>query len=618
MKIVTLKFGKDELTFNQAESVIFAHLLKQMPDPSLSAKDVLVKYRIVKIEQQKYAAKQQATVEVPELDCGEQNINFTYKDSKSWNLVDEFFINKYFVKCKDTGVVYVKSDYSLSPIKCMSYGYKAHDIISAIGPKINEFQEDFNKVLSKVSEFANSEILPLLQSPEIEAKFAASAKIKDCFEHYFPRSIAGEINLVSMITKIGEMVNHKQIVLLPKNRLFREIKCETYLETLVTLCSTYDISSIKSEPKIFSSDLNEYAIHHFNPSSLYEKGSCPTWQKFFDGKCSKDELKKYMWFWGSVLDPKNASRQALFIYDAQGDSGKGVLSTLMERLLGTDLVQCVNGATTFSNNFWGSKIFGKRFLSIADNSNENIMKTQWFKQLVSGDSIDVEFKGKDAFNYQPNIRVCVSSNHITEIQRETFSLSRILPITFKVNYTKDTMLDKNVLIDMLWSEIKAWNFQCKQVYDSVTTVGGNYPISDKEILESIATSCSESSDIVTNFLFELIEDDKYNNALKILNSDLSTFLNINQEKMSIYDFKKEIFKFFNGHEIKYIKDKVFRADNKIIRGIQIISTKEEIKSKLNTFLGEVEEIDSNPDGFFIEQPIEKRKSSPFKSEVNWE
>ena len=102
----------------------------------------------------------------------------------------------------------------------------------------------------------------------------------------------------------------------------------------------------------------------------------------------------------------------------------------MERLLGTDLVQCVNGATTFSNNFWGSKIFGKRFLSIADNSNENIMKTQWFKQLVSGDSIDVEFKGKDAFNYQPNIRICVSSNHITEVLKETSSLGRILPITF--------------------------------------------------------------------------------------------------------------------------------------------------------------------------------------------
>lgn len=615
MKIVTLKFGRDEYVFNQVESVIFAHLLKQIPDPNLSAKDILVRYRIVKIEQQKYAAKQQATVEVPEIDCAEQIINFTYKDSKSWNLVDEFFINKYFIKCKDTSVVYVKSDYSLTPIKCTTYGYKAYDIISAIGPKINEFQEDFNKVLSKVSEFANSEILPLLQSPEIEAKFAASAKIKDCFEHYFPRSIAGEINLVSMVTKIGEIVNHKQVVLLPKNRLFREIKCETYLETLVTLCSTYDISSIKSEPKIFSSDLNEYAIHHFNAASLYEKGSCPTWQKFFDGKCSKDELKKYMWFWASVLDPNNSSRQALFIYDAQGRSGKGVLSDLMERLLGSDLVQSVNGASTFSNNFWGSKVFGKRYLSIADNANTNIMKTQWFKQLVSGDSIDVEFKGKDAFNYQPNIRICVSSNHITEVLKETSSLSRILPITFKANYTADTMMDRKTLVDLMWSEIKAWNFQCKQVYESVTTIGGNYPISDKEILESIATSFDETSDLVLNFLFELIENQNTSDKIKILNSDISSFLNINQEKITMIDFKKEIFKFLNEQNISYIKDKVFRIDNKTIRGIQVFTKIEEIKNKLNTFLGDIEEIDSNPDGFFIEQP---KKQSSFKSEVNWE
>lgn len=509
-----------------------------------------------------------------------------------WNLIDENFIKNYFVKCKEDGVIYAKSGSELIPIKSSAQGFKAIDIIEAMGPTIiKKFKNEFNEVLSSCQKKLDEDLLPALQDTCTDTRFIASNLLDQIYSNYIPRLIAGEINIISCAYKIEDQLNIKKLMLKARDVKVREIKCEIYLEALVTACFTYDISYIDDVPVSFSNDPTIQALHFFDTSELYKQGDTSMWKTFFHGKCSSEDLRRYMWWWGSLLDPTSYSRQALFIYDPQGNAGKGCLSDVLQELLGRCLCTVINGTNTFSNQFWGSKIFGKRLLVVDDNKNSHIMDQQWFYQLVSGDSVDVEFKGKDSFTYKPNLKMCIATNCLTIVKDEINSYSRILPITFKANYSDKTKLTRTEMKDQLFSQVAAWNYECKKVYESVKTIGGSYPISRDEVIKSPATSIDvETSDIYYNFLSTLQDIRITKDTMNSFFSGISS-LTGNSGKLP-ENFKRNLCSYMNGKQIPF-EEKRFKISNERYYGIKLNCTLSELKNILEK--GDIESEELNFD-----------------------
>jgi hypothetical protein len=73
--------GNRTKKFEDIEMYIKHELLDQLPGCTKSVKEILNSYRQAKLNQAKFAAKQQAEVEIPEIDLIDKVIPYTYGDS---------------------------------------------------------------------------------------------------------------------------------------------------------------------------------------------------------------------------------------------------------------------------------------------------------------------------------------------------------------------------------------------------------------------------------------------------------------------------------------------------------------------------------------------------------
>lgn len=107
-------------------------------------------------------------------------------------------------------------------------------------------------------------------------------------------------------------------------------------------------------------------------------------------------LTEYM---GVCISNVNGSRakKALFLV-GKGNTGKSRPRLLMEKLIGAEYCSSVN-ISDLEEHFGTSLLYGKRIVGAPDMSAMNVKELKMFKGITGGDSISVEFKHKDQFQY---------------------------------------------------------------------------------------------------------------------------------------------------------------------------------------------------------------------------
>lgn len=107
-------------------------------------------------------------------------------------------------------------------------------------------------------------------------------------------------------------------------------------------------------------------------------------------------LTEYM---GVCISNVNGSRakKALFLV-GKGNTGKSRPRLLMEKLIGAEYCSSVN-ISDLEERFGTSSLYGKRLVGAPDMSAMNVRELKMFKSITGGDSIPVEFKGRDCFQY---------------------------------------------------------------------------------------------------------------------------------------------------------------------------------------------------------------------------
>lgn len=155
-------------------------------------------------------------------------------------------------------------------------------------------------------------------------------------------------------------------------------------------------------------------------------GDYPAWYEF-TSRLTEEETKAFKAFVWSVFDASNRGRQCLYILD-KGYSGKTAIVNAISNAIGTDLHAALS-KESLCNQFAYSKVWDKRFVTIGDNKNPNLIRSQAMHSMLGGDIVDVEYKGKDPFPARLMCKVFVASNVPLQIDvKARNEVTRVLPI----------------------------------------------------------------------------------------------------------------------------------------------------------------------------------------------
>ena len=119
-----------------------------------------------------------------------------------------------------------------------------------------------------------------------------------------------------------------------------------------------------------------------------------------------------------------------------GSNGKSTLLEVIKSLLGCDNVSAI-GLDELNERFKTAELFGKLANIGDDISNNYIQDNSTFKKLVTGETVNVERKGRDPFDFTNYSKLIFSANEIPRINDTSNGLMRRLVIVpFNAKFKK--------------------------------------------------------------------------------------------------------------------------------------------------------------------------------------
>lgn len=126
-----------------------------------------------------------------------------------------------------------------------------------------------------------------------------------------------------------------------------------------------------------------------------------------------------------------------FILTGEGSNGKSTLLDVIKELIGKENISSVS-LGELGQRFKTAELYGKLANIGDDISNNYIDDNSLFKKLVTGETVNVERKGKDPFDYNNYSKLIFSANEIPRINDTSNGLKRrLVLIPFKAKFSKN-------------------------------------------------------------------------------------------------------------------------------------------------------------------------------------
>ena len=143
--------------------------------------------------------------------------------------------------------------------------------------------------------------------------------------------------------------------------------------------------------------------------------------------------------------------EKFFLLIGEGCNGKSVMLNILAELLGPEQISTVR-AGELSNRFKLAHMAGKLANIPAEIKEGEQVSDDILKTLVSGDRVNAEFKGRDAFDFVPTATLWFSTNHMPRTQDHSTAFFRRTVIVSFPNAINPAMLDVH-LSDKLKAEL---------------------------------------------------------------------------------------------------------------------------------------------------------------------
>lgn len=245
-----------------------------------------------------------------------------------------------------------------------------------------------------------------------------------------------------------------------------------------------------------------------------------------------------------------------FILTGEGSNGKSTLLDVIKALVGPQNISSVS-LGELGQRFKTAEVYGKLANIGDDISNNYIDDNSLFKKLVTGETVNVERKGKDPFDFNNYSKLVFSANDIPRINDTSNGLKRrLVIIPFKAKFSKyDADFDPYIKDKLLSNG--ALEYLLKKSYEGLLRVLSNRGFTEVAAVEDELREYEKINNPVVAFLDEgfKIENESTN---EVYTKYTTYCLDSRLKPLSKIAFGKELIK--RGYKSKQI-----RIDGKHLR-----------------------------------------------------
>ncbi|MGN7478061.1 DNA primase family protein [Solibacillus silvestris] len=162
------------------------------------------------------------------------------------------------------------------------------------------------------------------------------------------------------------------------------------------------------------------------PVAYDAKAKCPTIDKFIKDVVPADSVNMIYEIFGLCLIPQTFS--AAFFFLGEGRNGKSTMIELLTAFVGEDNVSNVTLQDLSANRFKLAQLQHKLVNAYGDLPSTMLSETDIFKSICTGDKVNAERKGVDAFNFKPYARLVYGMNKMPATRDFSNGFTRRLKI----------------------------------------------------------------------------------------------------------------------------------------------------------------------------------------------
>lgn len=370
--------------------------------------------------------------------------------------------------------------------------------------------------------------------------------------------VTNERVLVKTTAKAETYENREKTTVIEDTVIFvptcddREVVLKDSIINAITELRTKENSVYSSHILSYSNDEEEAAMHHLELESIIDNSKQSTeLNDFLLNRLPAEQIDTFKAFIWSSYVAKNTSRQLIYVYDPDGNSGKSVFfDTVFKPLADINAKSTITGRD-LTGDFGMESCYHSRVLIFADNKNPQIVRSQLVHTITGHDEITVNPKNQRHFTFTPHISIWAHSNILPEIDIDaTHERTRIALFYFKLSEDAKKQIyitdeNGNLLRDdmgflrskgdskfasKLSSDLPYFLAECKKCYEKLCTTGADIDVVAISNNYSMLTDANEVMIEMNNFI--------ENEVLVDVNANSKDCLTANEFKQ-IYDAAKE-------------------------------------------------------------------------------
>ena len=257
------------------------------------------------------------------------------------------------------------------------------------------------------------------------------------------------------------------------------------------------------ENKIINIKTGEISNHNYKklfriqlPIKYDENAKCPKFIKFMQ-QCLPNpyDYIVVMEEFASCLLKNTISFQEMYFHTGNGDNGKSLFFHIIEWFLGEGLYSSETFHKLIKDRFAPANLENKLANIYADIVSDAIENINAMKPIVSGDTINAEFKHKTAHPFKNFSKMFFSANELPVIEEKTFSaLKRIMLTKWEQKFLKKEEYEKELEnIKTIYSELDS-----EQLNKELAKSGVH--LMNKQFLKTITDEENEKQGILNMLL----------------------------------------------------------------------------------------------------------------------
>ena len=198
---------------------------------------------------------------------------------------------------------------------------------------------------------------------------------------------------------------------------------------------------------------------------------------------------------------RKSEMSKFFIMTGEKNNGKSTFLEMVKTMLGEDNISALD-LEDMNERFSVSALFGK-LANIGDDISDEFLHGRgisMLKKVVSGNYVKAEFKGKDAFFFNPYVKLLFSANDIPRTKDKTGAvLRRMVIIPFNARFTKDDP-DYDPYIIYKLKSAEAMEYLIQIGLDGLYDVLANNGFTESTKVEEAIEEYQEDNNPVLSFL----------------------------------------------------------------------------------------------------------------------